>query len=171
MKKILFPLLTLILLGYSITKTYADPEDCMSKEEAELLAKEIKAQKYIIDYCDCCADVNTDAIVTANLLLIKTATVVPCEYDDTRFSVKIEYDLIKSLEVKSGEYVGTATWNGNPIKNALLNYQFFYADAVALQLGYAVRDSYQAPSCSGLQTFPDAKWINDKKYLAWYKKK
>ena len=161
-------LLISTFIGFNSPFVLADPEDCMSKEEAENLIKNVKKEKYIMDYCDCCAEL--DPSVTANLLLITKLSIVPCEYDSESFSVKIETQTVASFLVIDQQYTSKTTFNANPINYALLNYQYYYTDGVALRLGYIIRVEYDAPDCSGLNTFPDPNLVNDKKYKSWYKK-
>ncbi len=164
-KLLVFFVMGLIAHGIAL----ADPEDCMSKSEAETLLTKLKKERYIIDYCDCCAD--GDPSVTANLLFIKKMSIVSCEYDTERFSVRMETQLVSSFSIKNQRYAGNATYAGNSMEFALLNYQFFFTNKKASHLGFLVRADYEAPNCSGLQGFPSPAMVNDKKYAAWFKKK
>jgi hypothetical protein len=170
MKKLLSCLVFIMVFG--VSQSWADPEDCMSKEEAETLVKKLKKERYIVDYCDCCDDASENGDVTANLLFIKKLSIVSCEYDDARFSVKMETQMLSSFAVNEGKYMGKATYEVNSMEYALLNYQFYFTNQRAPQLGYLVRnDEYEAPNCSGLDTFPNPEMVGDKKYQSWYKKK
>ncbi|NJL14440.1 MAG: hypothetical protein HC913_16485 [Microscillaceae bacterium] len=167
MKKISF--LFILIAFASANGVWADPEDCMSRAEAEALVKKIKKERYLVDYCDCCNDVGTG--VTANLLLVKKAVVVSCEYDTERFSVKMEAQMLASFKVRDQEYAEKAAHEGNTWNLALLNYQYFLEKGQARHLGFALRPGYEAPRCSGLKSFPPAALLNDKKYSAWLAQK
>ncbi len=160
----------LFMISFAISGlAMADPEDCMSKREAEALLAKLKKERYIVDYCDCCADGNPD--VTANLLRIKKMSIVTCEYDSERFAIKMETQLVACFGIKDQRYAGNATYAGNSMEFALLNYQFFFSEQKAKHLGFLVRTDYEAPSCSGLSGFPSPAMVNDKKYTNWLKKK
>ncbi len=156
---------------------WADPHDCMSKEEAETLAKKILNQ-YIIDYCDCCDSANPDAHVltsSAKLLYIIEATVEKCSYDDTRFSVKIRYNFGGAFEVEKGSLKGKNlakapselmhVWN-----NVSLNYHFYLNNGKPARLYGLLNQQPTYGTCEGLDRFPTAKECKDKNYKAFLSK-
>jgi hypothetical protein len=150
---------------------WADPHDCMTREEAETLAKKIMNQ-YIIDYCDCCDSANPDTpklYSSAKLLYIKEATIVPCSYDEGRFSVKITYNFGGAFDVEkgilNGKNLAKAPSKDVPVAQYVsLNYHFYLKNGKPDRL-YGLLD--QKPSygtCDGLNRFPSAKECKYKDY-------
>jgi hypothetical protein len=174
MKKIF---LTCFLLSCSFL-ALADPHDCMSKAEAETLSKKILKQ-YIIDYCDCCDSVNPDANVlttSAKLLWVTSAQVVPCSYDETRYSVKIGYSFVGAYNVETGKLKGEnlAKMTSNVLRIAdyvSLNYHFFWSAGKVDRLYGLLQKAQEYGGCDGLDRFPTAKEADDKKYKAFISKK
>lgn len=162
--------LFVILLTLTSFVTLADPHYCMSRDEAETLVKKLSQEAYILDYCDCCNDIS-DTGVNAFLIQITQMDIVPCEYDDTRFSVAIETAILAALKVKNGQYIAQVDEIASEPLFALLNYQFFLHEGQAQALGLLVKKDYERPNCSGIKGFPPAKMVNNRKYKAWLRKK
>lgn len=173
MKKIFSTLVCVLFASWA----FADPHDCMSKEEAETLAKKITNQ-YIIDYCDCCDAVNPDApalLTSAKLLYVQQATVVPCSYDEGRFSVKITYTYAGAYNVDKGilkgKNIAKAQEDAMKIQEAVsLNYHFYLKNGKADRL-YGLLGLKPEGTCDGLNRFPTAKETKDKNYKAFLSKK
>lgn len=157
---------------------FADPHDCMTKEEAETLAKKILNQ-YIMDYCDCCDSVNPEAnslTTSAKLLLVTSAQIVPCSYDETRYAVKISYTFVGAFDVEKGKLKGEilAKVASTPLhifENVSLNYHFYWSAGKVDRLYGLLQKSQEYGGCEGLDRFPNAKEADDKKYKAYISKK
>jgi|GEM_PF-2262771 len=167
MKKILF---SLALLFASVC-VFADPHDCMNKDEAEALAQKILNQ-YIIDYCDCCEANNDKAdlvAVSAKLLLVTKATVVPCTYDETRYSVTLTYTFVSAYNAKNGKLSSKGAMKQINSKmhiatTASLNYHFYLHKGKAETLYGILSKEIENKGCWGLDRFPTAKEVGDAKY-------
>lgn len=174
MKKIITTIFCLLVSFWA----FADPHDCMTKEEATTLAQKILNQ-YIIDYCDCCDSANPDAeelSVSAKLLYIKAATVVPCAYDAERFSVKITYDFGGAYSITEGTLKGKTLANASSEAmkiqdNVSLNYHFCLKNGKVERLYGMLNQKPSYGTCKGLNRFPTAKEVKDKKYKAFISKK
>lgn len=169
----------MLMLSLLLSKNlFADPHDAMSKEEADLLASKI-VNTFIIDYCDCCDEANPDANkweVGAKLLYIKTATVVPCEYDNTRYSVKITFDFIGAFDVKNGiiktkRYKEQYTDKTPVFEYVSLNYHFYTDGKNAYRMYDLI--NYQGDkygTCKGLNRFPAENEVKDDNYKSFLNK-
>ncbi len=173
MKSLYLVLFTLFLSTISFNM-YADPTDCMSKSEAEDLAKKIKNQ-YIVRYCDCCADVNKDAQVKGALFLVTSVSIVTCQYDSDRFSVRMTTSFVSSFNVGDSKPVFVGNVNdtdSDPLdSNATLNYHFYWDGKKAKQLGFLIGNTDGIGGCSGLSQFPNPKDVNNKGFTNWYNDK
>ncbi len=171
MKKLIFPLAFLCYFLFS-NIALADVDNCFSKENAELLAKKAVKQ-YIISYCDCCAEVGN--AMPAVLLYVKNTSVVQCDFDNTQFSVQMEYDIVGEFNVNKGKLdtksfapVGTTT---TQIMNTIsLNYHFFIKKRKANRLYDMIGAKNPSSKCWALDIFPSAKDTNnDPNYAKWLK--
>jgi hypothetical protein len=129
-----------------------------------------------MDYCDCCADVAKEmdenpSIPPMYLISIKTAKIVPCEWDETQYSVKIEGTGMGYWQYNNHSYGASMSPNMPIETKAVLNYQFYLDNGKPKQLGFWLSPKYDAPACSGLHDFPSKQEVADKKYLAWLKKR
>ncbi len=164
-KKIYFTLCFVLSAFYAL----ADPHDCMSKEDAELLAQKVLNQ-YVMDYCDCCDAMAGDKVVYASLLLVTQAMVVPCSYDAERFSVAIKYTFLSAYNAKKGKLTAKGAIkqiNKNLLisSNISLNYHFYMKNGSPERL-YVLLDKKEeyTSTCWRLDRFPTAKEVGDKKY-------
>lgn len=177
MKKFIYLLTVLILTSISHT-IFADPHDCMTKEQADLLASKI-LNTFIMDYCDCCDENNPKANkweVGGKLIYVKTATVVPCEYDLTRYAVKITFDFIGAFDVKNGviktkKYKDEYTSQTPVFEYVSLNYHFYTDGKKAYRMYDLV--NYQGDkygTCQGLNRFPTADEVKNNAYKEFINK-
>lgn len=70
----------------------ADAWDNLTREEAEKVVEHLKAHPFIFDYCDCCQDEPYPTEIY--LLKVTDASIVPCDWDAEKFSVKIESEMM-----------------------------------------------------------------------------
>lgn len=170
MRKIAFCLFFVCSMLFA-HKSFADYDNCFSKETADLLAKKALKQ-YIISYCDCCAEANS-AFIPAVLLYVKSTNVVPCEYDQTQYSVEFEYDVAGEFGVNKGK-IDVKSYKPSSesqiMKTLTLNYHFFVQKGKAKRLYDLVGVENKYTKCIGLDKFPSAKEVkDDKNYGKWLK--
>jgi len=177
MKKLSYLFIVVLSVLFSNT-VFADPHDCMTKAEADLLASKI-VNTFIMDYCDCCDENNPKANkweVGGKLLYIKTATVVPCEYDAARYSVKITFDFIGAFDVKDGiiktkKYKDEYTTKTPVFEYVSLNYHFYTDGKKAYRMYDLVKyTGDQYGTCKGLNRFPTADEVKNNAYKEFLNK-
>jgi hypothetical protein len=152
---------------------WADPDDCMSRSEAEQLAAKIKTQGYIMDFCDCCdegaQEYGGDRYV-GKLVLVRSVSIEVCDYDESRFSVRVDGMMLGGFIVEnkglSPFYIDNMPYN----EIVARDYHFYLDKSGPKQLGFLTNANYKR-GCGGLPAFPAANVINDKKYTAWLKKR
>ncbi len=170
MKKLIFSVTFFFSFLFANT-LFADIDNCFSKETAELLAKKAIKQ-YIVSYCDCCAEVNTN-FIPAVLLYVKSTKVVKCDFDETQFSVEMEYDVAGEFAVKSGKLDGKSykPSTESQIRNKIsLNYHFFLNKKSAKRIYDMVSLENKYTKCLSLDKFPSGKEVkDDKNYEKWLK--
>lgn len=165
MKKIYFLLLTLLVN----TALWADPHDCISKIEAEALIERLLEERYLVNFCDCCYDLSGSS-VEAKLIYVKSAKIINCYYDSERVSVRMETEVLGSYKILDQNYAESMDFEPVNEWTAILNYQFFLDKGKIRHLGFAIKEDYEPPSCSGLKGFPSAKLVKKKTYKSWLKK-
>lgn len=164
-----------LLLMLAANAAFADPWDCMTKDEAKALVAYLKKNPYVMDYCDCC---NQDG-TTAQLLYIQKAVVKPCEYDAERFSVEVTALVLSENTVNKEGSIMTSQANAQMPSSQLLlslNYHYTVGDGTNLPLLYALPSalSYEdAGNCGAeLEGYCiDVPAAHAKKYYKWLKNK
>jgi hypothetical protein len=165
MKKV-FSCLLLALFSIAL---HADPIECMTKTEAESLAKYLRTVGFVYEYCDCC---NDQSVV---LMSVNEVIVEECNYDAERWEVKIKgekvhvfggtdkLNLIQPNDGHREEYEFVASLN--------YTYVFSGEGALAIPLGFATK-TWNDNACIGKLNIPAPKdyTIEDKEYIKWYKK-
>jgi len=134
----------------SVSLNLVDPQDCMTQSDAEMLKTMLESEPYILDYCDCCSNYQ------GKVIKISSLRVVPCEYDKSRFSVKVIGTTVNNDD-DTTPYQGLAT----------LNYSFYYYAGSAFRLGHLVDLNYEGPDCQGAN-FPN---MENRDYMKWKRSK
>jgi hypothetical protein len=166
MKKIFFVCLFAI---FACTGLHADPIEDLTKEEAAALVNYLEKNPFLVDYCDCCDDLNApENRVYAKLIFVEKAEIVPCSYNDEKVSVKITGTVVtggtvnaegvmEGVEVQGYAYENE---NGSPTL-ATLNYHFVYQEGVVKRLGSIVKVNTDDYKCNPLSAFPLAEETAD----------
>lgn len=159
---------------------FADPIEDMTQTEAQQLVEYLKNNPYLVDYCDCCDDVNgVENRIYAKLIHVESTEIVPCSYDDNKVSVKIKGTVIVGGHVNAkGVMEGVEAQgyayendNGSPTL-ATLNYHFAFYKGKVVRLGNAISVNTEDYKCNALKQFPasDEMGDNEADYKAYLKK-
>lgn len=80
-----------ISLSFS-SLTFADAWDNFTEEEAIEIVNYLHENPYIFDYCDCCrSHDDADDVFVVNLIRVTNLRVIPCEWDEGKFSVEFDF--------------------------------------------------------------------------------
>lgn len=173
--------LLMVLCLMVSTYTFADAWDNLTKEQANAVVAELKANPYIFDYCDCC-DYEGEYATSVFLLKVIAADIVTCSWDENYYSVKVTTETIAQvnytatgLDTKKLMKPGVQpentviymnyTWTINPSTKK--------ASPFFNKVEYTTYGTDNKP-CKSEFNFPTPKAVakvsRDKDYGKWYKK-
>lgn len=173
---------TLILFFALIVSTlaHADAWDNLTLKEAQEVVKELKANPFIFNYCDCC-DYEGDYATTIEMIYVKSTEIVTCDWDETFYKVIYEGEIIASVKngATGAEITALSTAEDAAVSDAIyMNYTWGYNADLNLATPYFSIVPYeyygQGEGCKANFTFPTPSEIkavsSNKKYKKWYKK-
>jgi hypothetical protein len=161
MKKL--ALLLILAFFTAIGSIHADPWEAMTETEAKELMAFLKKNPYVFDYCDCCDKVAREydnRKVFGHLIKIEKMEIVPCSWDESRFSVNIvKSTILASGNIEGGKFVSSKPGEENietykkpwPIA---LNYSWTIKSGKASRLYKNINYEEDEVKCSGLLEFP-----------------
>lgn len=183
MKKTIF--IALLAFFSSTTALFADPWDCMSKEQAEELMAHLQKNPFVFDYCDCCDEVSREydnKKLMGHLVKIEKMEIKACSWDETQFSVYV----VSTTMIASG-YVEGGNFKIEQTKNEVaagyyaedwsvaINYCFALDKGKPTRLYKMIKYEGDDVNCGGLKNFPDPNKIPKSKiqkaYAKYYSKK
>jgi hypothetical protein len=141
----------------------ADPWEAMTESEAKELMAFLKKNPYVFDYCDCCDEVarqydNRKAF--GHLIKIEKMEIVPCAWDESRFSVNIVQSKILAIgNIEGGKFV-VAQPNEEDIDSyrkpwpITLNYSWTIKSGKASRLYNNINYKEEEVKCGGISEFP-----------------
>lgn len=177
MKKILF-----LALLFCTSFLFADPIEDFSLADANRIVDFLKENPFMIDYCDCCNDVLSEgeAPIQAKLIRIVEREIVPCEYDASRYSIRITAEILATgvIENKKMSSLRVLPRDEAEEYNTLLSANYFFcADKRKIgQLGMITQDDklYKEYNCGGVAAFPAPSELTNiismEQYVKWYRK-
>lgn len=160
-------LLTLLLSS----SAFADTWDCMTKEEAQAVQTLLEEKMtYMLDYCDCCE-------ADASLVRVREVNIVPCEYDDDMYSVKVTGALVAAMP-----FTGAAFEEVIPADEELADYVF--EELVSLNYSFGMdangaaktiaslieAETWNGEPCQDEIAYPKPSAVEDESYTAWFQK-
>ncbi len=173
-------LIAVLFFCFTFFTVIADPIEDMTMEEAKNLVKYLKDNPYLVDYCDCCDRNPGGERIFASLIRVSNTEIVPCTYDESRYSVKLTATVIaggyidKKGEMENIEFQGHVYENEYDYPTlATLNYHFTYQKGKVIRLGDAIKyEIDRAYNCNPLTAFPPAKNMGEfqKPYQKFLKK-
>ena len=93
--------LTLLVLLFVSTLSFADAWDNLTEEEAANVVNYLNAHPYIFEFCDCCqTDDDEDDIYSMELVKVSNLRVVPCSWDKDYYSVEYDSQRLATLVYK-----------------------------------------------------------------------
>lgn len=176
MKKLF--LLFILLLTSKLT--FADAWDNLTMDQAKAVVAHLEENPYIFDYCDCC-DIKGEFASKAYFLKVMDAEIVPCSWDNTFYSVKINAEMIGELKrTKSGLKLNKLyKTSAEAINIIYMNYTWAYNSETKMAsplfdiVQYDTYGSENKP-CKATFAYPQEnvvmKVFKDEIYLNWYSK-
>lgn len=177
MKNLFIALLFLAITNVSL----ADSWDNLTKEQAEAVVRELEANPYIFDYCDCCDHEGAYA-AQVRLLKVTSTEIKPCAWEPESFSVTVDVVVLAHLPYNAtGPDVIKMTSKKKELDvyTISMNYTWSYneGEKSAAPLYTTVPyDKYgEKKACKSFFKYPTPEQgkgiIKDGKYKKWYKKK
>jgi hypothetical protein len=156
----------------------ADPWEAMTESEAKELMAFLKKNPYVFEYCDCCDEVAREydnRKVFGHLIKIEKMEIVPCAWDQSRFSVNIvQFKILVSGNVEGGKFV-VAQPDEEDIDNyrkpwpVTLNYSWTIKSGKASRLYKNINYKGEEVKCAGISEFPNPDRVPAKLKKAYQK--
>lgn len=89
-------LIKLLILAVFPFFANADAWDNLTMDEAQQVVSFLKDNPFIFDYCDCC-DNEGEFASEVHMFKVTSTEIVKCDWDEEKFSVKIEFDVIAQI--------------------------------------------------------------------------
>lgn len=173
-------LLLFLLIVFTSKLSFADAWDNLTMEQAKAVVAHLEQNPYIFDYCDCC-DIKGEFASKAYFLKVIDTEIVPCSWDNSYYSVKINAEMIGEVKrTKSGLKLNKLIKSSADANSIVyMNYTWGYNPETkqATPLFDIVQyDVYgtDKKSCKSTFAYPDPKVVwkvyKDEIYLNWYGK-
>ena len=168
------------------TYTLADAWDNLTEEEAIAMVNYLQANPYVYDYCDCCQSGDKEVqSFKVELIKITETQIVPCSWDEGKFSVSYKYQAIATLIYDDPETIGKVLPpplhiddEGDPV--IYMNYTWGFNEESKMakplfeSIDYHYVAQYGGRSCNPPFRFPKPKDLEPagkfKAYEKWYKR-
>lgn len=162
---------SILLLALITLPASADAWDDLTMAQAKKVKAYLKKNPWILDYCDCCDPADT------YLLRVVSSEIVPCDWEPSKFSVKVKALRIAKLEVNDA---GVNEHNAMPLSETVdytiyMNYTFAYDKTGKWAVPLFKKVAYDRDHvCKGATKFPKptntaGKQLSNE-YTKWYSK-
>jgi hypothetical protein len=156
----------------------ADSWDNMTYVEAVAVVAELENNPYIFDYCDCC-DAKGEYASKVFFLRVIEATIEPCSWDATYYSVKVRSEVLAELKYTNKGVVTKKLKKASGESNEVLSMNYTWGfdpntkKAVPFfqKITYSLYPESRNP-CKSPFSFPTPKALlkvnGDDIYVNWY---
>lgn len=161
--------------------SWADPWDNLTLDEAKGVVAFLKAEPYILDYCDCC-DAEGPYATKLMLMEVVSTEIVTCDWDNTKYSVVAQVEILAEISYTNDgpDITQTVIMDGHPDQLTItMNYTWAFHDETAKAAPFYTAvpyDSYgEQPLdkgvCREFVGYPAPEYVHNNKYASWWKAK